>query len=188
MDGKTAGFGWKGGEFSEQERRDSEKSAATLNQNGRCVVLTETFNTEIMIRSFLFPRYADGRGFSLFLLAMRVVFGLLLMSHGLDKLVNFEGLAAGFPDPLGIGSSFSLMLAIFGELFCATAFLFGFLYRLAMIPMIVSMAVAFFAVHGGNLAQGELAFAYLMVFVLLYATGPGRYALDSLIGRSLAKA
>ena len=36
------------------------------------------------------------------------------------------------------------MLAIFGELFCSVAFVFGFLYRLSMIPMIVTMAVAFF--------------------------------------------
>ena len=38
-------------------------------------------------------------------------------------------------DPLGIGSQLSLVLAIFGEMVCSMAFIFGFLYRLAMLPM-----------------------------------------------------
>ncbi len=47
------------------------------------------------------------------------------------------------------------MLAIFGELFCSVAFVFGFLYRLSMIPMIVTMAVAFFFAHGGSITGGS---------------------------------
>ena len=35
----------------------------------------------------------------------------------------------------GIGSKLSLVLAIFGEMVCSMAFIFGFLYRLTMIPM-----------------------------------------------------
>ena len=109
---------------------------------------------------------------------MRLLFGSLLMTHGYAKLMGFAAMSASFPDPFGIGSRYSLMLAIFGELFCSVAFVFGFLYRLSMIPMIVTMAVAFFFAHGGSITGGELAFAYLVVFILMYVAGPGKYSVD----------
>ena len=56
-----------------------------------------------MLINFLFPRYANRYGVSLFLLAMRVFIGMLFMMHGLDKAVNFNILVGNFPDPLGIG-------------------------------------------------------------------------------------
>lgn len=128
--------------------------------------------------TFLFPRKANQTNFSLFLLSMRLLFGSLLMTHGYAKLTGFAAMSASFPDPFGIGSRYSLMLAIFGELFCSVAFVFGFLYRLSMIPMIVTMAVAFFFAHGGSMTGGELAFVYLVVFILMYMAGPGKYSVD----------
>lgn len=128
--------------------------------------------------AFLFPHKAYQTNFSLFLLALRLLFGGLLMTHGYAKLTEFVSLAVTFPDPLGIGGRYSLMLAIFGELFCSVAFVLGFLLRLSLLPMIVTMAVAFFYVHGGSLAGGELALIYLVVFVLIYLVGPGRFSVD----------
>lgn len=141
----------------------------------------------VMCYSFLFPQTLNkDTKLSYLLLAVRIIFGLLLMTHGLQKLSNFETLAAGaFPDPLGIGSQLSVSLAIFGELFCSIAFIFGFLYRLSMIPMIVTMFVAFVFAHKGSITEGELAFVYLIVFLFLYAAGPGRYALDTPIANYL---
>ncbi len=128
--------------------------------------------------TLLFPRKANQTNFSLFLLSMRLLFGSLQMTHGYAKLTGFAAMSASFPDPFGIGSRYSLMLAIFGELFCSVAFVFGFLYRLSMIPMIVTMAVAFFFAHGGSMTGGELAFVYLVVFILMYMAGPGKYSVD----------
>lgn len=138
-----------------------------------------------MITEFLFPRYANNYGLSLFLLAMRVMIGSLFLAHGLDKMLNFTILSANFPDPLGIGSNASLILAIFSELFCSLAFIFGFLYRLAMIPMIISMAIAFIIIHHADVLQGELAFIYLIIFILMYIAGPGRYAIDNNLGKMI---
>ena len=71
------------------------------------------------------------------------------------------------------------MLAIFGELVCSFGFLIGFLYRLAMIPMIFTMAMAFFVIHSQDaFAVRELALVYLVVFVLMYIAGPGKFAVD----------
>lgn len=141
-----------------------------------------------MLINFLFPRYANRYGVSLFLLAMRVFIGMLFMMHGLDKAVNFNILVGNFPDPLGIGPFATLLLVVFAELFCAIFFIFGLLYRIIMIPMIIAMAVAFFGIHHSDITQGELAFLYFVIFILMYIAGPGRFSLDALIGKSIRKA
>ena len=139
-----------------------------------------------MLKRFLFPVKPDGTFISVILLIVRVVFGVMLMNHGIDKWANYQELSAVFPDPLGIGSPLSLGLAIFGELACSMAFIIGFLYRLAMIPMIFTMCVAFFIVHADDpFAVKELAFVYLVVFVLMYIVGPGKFAVDRWICKSL---
>lgn len=138
-----------------------------------------------MISNFLFPRNYSEPRYSAFLFLMRVVFGALLMNHGIQKLMEFEAMSATFPDPLGVGGTVSLGLAVFAELFCSAAFIVGALYRLSLLPIIVSMAVAFFGVHGGSIAEGELAFAYLAIFVMMYLAGPGKYSLDSVLRRYL---
>lgn len=139
-----------------------------------------------MLKRFLFPVKPDGTFISVILLIVRVVFGVMLMNHGIDKWANYQELSAVFPDPLGIGSPLSLGLAIFGELACSMAFIIGFLYRLAMIPMIFTMCVAFFIVHADDpFAVKKLAFVYLVVFVLMYIVGPGKFAVDRWISKSL---
>lgn len=139
-----------------------------------------------MLKRFLFPVKPDGTFISVILLIVRVVFGVMLMNHGIDKWANYQELSAVFPDPLGIGSPLSQGLAIFGELACSMAFIIGFLYRLAMIPMIFTMCVAFFIVHADDpFAVKELAFVYLVVFVLMYIVGPGKFAVDRWISKSL---
>ena len=141
-----------------------------------------------MIHDFLFPTKSNTTKVSLLLLAVRIIFGILLMNHGIQKWTNFQELSAVFPDPLSVGSPLSLGLAIFGELACSMAFIIGFLYRLAMIPMVFTMAVAFFVIHGNDpFATKELAFVYLVVFILMYIIGPGKFAVDRWIGKALSQ-
>ncbi|MDH6305023.1 putative oxidoreductase [Parabacteroides sp. PF5-5] len=140
------------------------------------------------ILKFLFPVKPDNTNVSLFLLAIRLLFGVLLLTHGIQKFNNFEALSGGFPDPLGVGSEVSLVLAILGEVACSLGFIFGALYRLALIPMIFTMCVAFFVIHQNDpFGQKELAFIYLVVFVLMYIIGPGKYALDRFVAIPLSK-
>lgn len=140
------------------------------------------------ILRFLFPSKPDGVVMSWFLLSLRLVFGILLMTHGYQKLSNFETMSTTFPDPLGVGSSISLGLAIFAELICSLGFVLGAFYRLALIPMIFTMMVAFFVIHGGDsFAVKELAFVYLVVFLLMYVVGPGKYAFDRMIAVNMHK-
>ena len=121
-----------------------------------------------VIYKFLFPSKPDGTAMSLLILALRILFGILLMSHGVQKWANYDVMSGSFPDP-------------------SMAFIFGFLYRLAMLPMIFTMCIAFFVVHGSDpFAVKELAFIYLVVFILLYIAGPGKFSLDHFIAKALA--
>lgn len=141
-----------------------------------------------MFYKFLFPGKPDDARSSLLLLAARFVVGVLFMSHGIQKLSSFSELSASFPDPLGVGSSISLSLVIFGELFCSLGFIFGFLYRLAMIPMIFTMVVAFFVIHSADpFAVKELAFLYLAILSLMYMAGPGQFSVDNFISKMVRK-
>jgi putative oxidoreductase len=53
--------------------------------------------------------------------------------------------------------------------------------------MMTSMAVAFFDIHDGMMPEGELALIYLIVFVLLFMAGPGRYSVDYLIDMKVSR-
>ena len=131
------------------------------------------------MKNFLFPKPTNSKGFSLLLLCLRLFFGLMLMMHGLEKLYNYTSLCFVFPDPIGIGTEVSLILVIFAEFCCSIAFIFGALYRVAMIPILIVMAMAFFHIHEASIIQGELAFIYLAVLIMMYITGPGQYAIDA---------
>lgn len=140
------------------------------------------------ILRFLFPMKPDATSMSLFLLALRILFGVLLLIHGIAKWQSFSELSLSFPDPLGMGSKVSLVLAIFAEVTCSLGFIFGALYRLALIPMIFTMGMAFFVIHGSDpFATKELAFIYLIVYILMYISGPGKFAVDRLIAMPLSK-
>lgn len=132
-----------------------------------------------MIYNFLFPSEPRDTKNSVLLLVARIIFGSLLLYHGIQKLGSFSELSSTFPDPLGLGSQLSLSLAILGELVCSLGFIFGLLYRLAMIPMIFTMGIAFFVFHRQDpFVIKELSFNYLIVFLIMYITGPGKFTLD----------
>ena len=111
---------------------------------------------------------------------VRITTGLMmLISHGWRKLSNFSDRSDSFPDPLGIGSTFSLSLAVSAEFVCAAALTLGLYTRVAVTPLIINMTVAVFLVHSGDsLAERETALLYLVPFVMLFLTGGGRFCLD----------
>ena len=134
-----------------------------------------------MFYNFLFPQSFRGKGVSFLILCLRVFFGVLLFTHGLDKMMNFNELSETYPSVLGFGSYMTLMVSIFCEFCCSLFLIAGLMVRITVIPMIVAMAVAFFDIHDGMMPEGELALIYLIMFLILYVTGPGRYSLDYLI-------
>lgn len=115
------------------------------------------------------------------LLLLRIISGgVMLIAHGIPKFMRlWQGEAAGFKDPFGVGETVSLGLAVFAEVFCAILVMIGLKTRLALIPLIITMVVAFFVIHSEDaFKQKELAFIYLAMYLTLFLTGPGWYSVD----------
>lgn len=140
-----------------------------------------------MFYNFLFPQSFRGKGVSLLILLMRVFFGILFFTHGLDKMMNFNELSYTYPDVLGFGSYMTLMVTIFCEFCCSLFLIAGLLVRIMTIPMIIAMGVAFFDVHDAMMPEGELALIYFIMFIILFFVGPGRYSVDYLIDNRFRK-
>ncbi len=128
----------------------------------------------------------DSRGLmmtSVGLLVLRLALGLFMAGlHGWGKLTKVANGEMGFADPLGIGQAPSLVLATFAEFACSILLVLGLFTRLACIPLIVTMAVAAFIVHGGDpWGDKELAYIYLAGYIAILFTGPGKFSVDALI-------
>ncbi len=114
-------------------------------------------------------------------LLMRLVFcGLMVLNHGMMKIALFSESPDSFSDPLGIGARTSYYLVIFAEAICSALVLLGFFTRLALLPLLVTMAVAVFLVQWDNpLADKELPLLYLAVYTAIWLLGPGRFSVDA---------
>lgn len=126
---------------------------------------------------------------SIGLLILRVgVGGFMAFAHGLPKLTGFSEMAARFADPIGVGTTASLALAIFAELFCALALVLGLFTRAVALPLLFTMLVAGLIVHADDpWGKKEFALLYAIPFLTLMLTGGGRYSLDTLIAQRLGK-
>ncbi len=124
-------------------------------------------------------------GLDLALLLLRVAAGgFMAINHGYSKLINYEKIENSFPEVFGLSASLSANLAIFSELVCAALVAIGFLHRWVLIPLIVTMAVAAFDIHWDDpIKTKEHALLFLIPYITLFLTGPGRYSIDALIAR-----
>lgn len=120
--------------------------------------------------------------FAIFLL--RVTSGaFMLFAHGLPKLNRlFSSGEITFSDPLGVGTIPSLTLAVFSEFFCSILLILGLFARASLIPLIITMFVAAFIHHANDpFLQMERALLFLLIFIVLFITGPGRFALGRIV-------
>ncbi|TDT45006.1 putative oxidoreductase [Maribacter spongiicola] len=109
----------------------------------------------------------------------RIAISAMMLTHGLPK---FQKLISGdfqFADPIGIGETPSLFLAVIGEFICPILIIIGFKTRLAAIPVAITMAVAAFITHGADdFGTKEKALFYLVAFVTVSLLGPGKFGVD----------
>lgn len=115
-------------------------------------------------------------------LILRLVLGFsMFYGHGLGKWQMLFGDAdIKFADPIGVGMTFSLILAVFAEVICSLFLAVGLLTRYALIPLIITMAVAAFVVHGGQaFGKVEMSLLYLSGYVAILFIGPGKFSLDN---------
>lgn len=121
--------------------------------------------------------------FNIAALILRVVFGLLMLPHGWDKLSHFAEKKYKFMNFLGLGSSLSLGLATFAEFFCSILLILGLFTRLATIPLLVTIFVILNLHHWQFYGPHELEPAFLAAFLAILLFGPGKYSLDARISK-----
>ncbi len=119
-------------------------------------------------------------------LIIRLSFSGLLLTHGWGKLSQFTIKAESFPDPIGLGSQMTLILAIFAEFVAALFVAFGLLTRISAFGVVITMAIIVFVFHGDDpLSHKELALLYGFAFLSIMVAGGRRWSLDDFFHRRL---
>ena len=118
-------------------------------------------------------------------LILRLMLGLLLLPHGVSKLIHgVDGLAQGLAD-VGLPGVFAYAVYL-GEVVAPLLVIAGFYARAGAVLVVINMIVAIWYAHAadvlslsesGGLAL-ELQYFYLVVAVALIFLGPGRYAIN----------
>jgi putative oxidoreductase len=135
------------------------------------------------MKKLLSTRYSAG-AFNTAMLVLRIGVGVLMMHYGYDKLVHFAEKRAGFMNFMGIGQTMSLALVIFAEFFCSLFLIIGLFTRFAAIPLIITMCVALFKEHKGDVfGNGETVALFLTGYIVLLLCGPGKVSVDGMVGK-----
>ncbi len=122
---------------------------------------------------------------SLALLTARVGISVLMLTHGIPKLMMlFSGSPIQFPSVFGMSPELSLGLTVFAEVFCSILIVAGLATRLATVPLLITMLVAATIIHAADpFAAKELALMYLLAYIVLLFAGSGKYSIDFLLSR-----
>lgn len=67
----------------------------------------------------------SSNGSDIALLLLRIFVGIMMLTHGVAKIENFSALKANFPDPVGLGAGFSLLLITCAEVGCSLLVIVG---------------------------------------------------------------
>jgi putative oxidoreductase len=135
------------------------------------------------MKKLLSTKYSAG-AFNTAMLVLRLGVGTLMLMHGYDKLIHFAKYEPQFINLMGIGTTTSLALCIFGEFFCSLFLILGLFTRLASIPLIIVTLVIIFKASDGNpFGKAELPTLFLVGYIVLLLVGPGKVSVDSMIGK-----
>jgi putative oxidoreductase len=123
------------------------------------------------------PLHAD-----LGILLLRLVFGGLFIYIGFQKIEHYHLYLPMFKDYTGLGIKTSYNLVIFAEFFCGILVTIGLLTRLAVIPIFITMIVVFFvALKDKGFNDKQLALLLLILSLVIFVLGSGKYSADSLL-------
>lgn len=141
-------------------------------------------------------RQIGGAFQSILLLVLRLYFGWKFMQSGVGKFMDIEGTAHFFSSlqmPIPVVSAY---LAATVETVGGFMLFVGFLSRLATIPLIILLVVAYLTAHIESVKHifekpegfiAESPFAFLLTCLIVFAFGPGLFSVDALIRRCCCK-
>jgi putative oxidoreductase len=131
------------------------------------------------------------------ILLLRAAVGVLMAFYGWHKFVHFsEEVSSDFwqtkVNLFGMTGEIPLALTIFAELICSIFLILGFLTRYSLFPLLFCMAFIVIRIDhwaiveaGRNGPELNSAFFYLVIYVTLFITGPGRYSVDGFLKRRM---
>lgn len=121
------------------------------------------------------------------LLILRIGVASLMLTHGIPKLqMLFGGGEIQFPGLMGLSPAISLGLAVFAEVLCSVLIFIGLGTRFASIPLIITMLVAVFMIHGNDpFANQEPGLLYLLLYIPLLILGSGKFSVDRFLNTAL---
>jgi putative oxidoreductase len=136
------------------------------------------------MKKLLSTHYTEGV-FNLTTFMVRASFGIMIcLNHGIPKLANFSSWKVQFYDPFHIGSTWSLVLSIFAEVFAAMLLVLGLFSRLAALILVIEMFFASFMYHRGHpIKSYEESILYLVGFLGILLLGPGKLSVDGMAGQ-----
>lgn len=132
---------------------------------------------------WIFDTSKDKKLYNTVLLLVRIVVAIFMLTHGLKKyMMLFSGGPIEFADPIGLGETTTLVLAVFAEVVCSALIFIGLATRLVVLPLIFTMFIIVFIIHAPDgFGSQELPALYLLIYILLLVTGSGKYSVDHLI-------
>jgi putative oxidoreductase len=135
-----------------------------------------------LIKKIIDPgRYPNS--ISLSLLFLRIIVGVFMLTHGWGKFLRLTGDGPiTFADPIGIGATASLILAVFAEFICSIFLILGVVTRFSAIPLFITMLVAALIVHAPDaFMRKELPLLYATIYGIIIISGAGKYSVDNWI-------
>jgi putative oxidoreductase len=123
-------------------------------------------------------------------LVLRLVLGLLILLHGISKIMNgIDPIMAGVTNA-GLPPAFAYLVYV-GEVLAPLLIIIGFLTRPAALIIVINMLVAVYLVHTSQIftlnKQGgwalELQGMYLFVALAIALLGAGRFSVQGTTSR-----
>jgi putative oxidoreductase len=123
-------------------------------------------------------------------LVFRIILAILLLFHGVSKLIGGVGFITGMLENAGLPGVFGYLVYI-GEVIAPLMILFGVFTRAAALVVVINMIVALLLVHTSqfftlNDTGGwalELQGMYLGGAIVVALLGAGRYSIGGSAGR-----
>jgi putative oxidoreductase len=113
------------------------------------------------------------------LLVLRIGVSAMMLTHGWPKFTKILAGNFNFGDPIGIGSTPSLLLSTLAEFVGAILILLGFQTRIAAILLMINTLVITFFAHGADpFGKKELPLLYFLIYFTIYFVGPGKHSVD----------
>ncbi len=110
-----------------------------------------------------------------------------MLTHGYGKFLMLTGDGqVQFADPIGIGETASLILAVFAEFICSILLILGVATPLSALPLLITMLVAALIVHAPDpFTRKELPLLYAAVYLVIAIAGAGKYSFDNWLFKKL---